>query len=155
MKVSVRTATSTDLEVCLKFEEKDEFGRMTKLDKQIISSSIACGGIFLAEQSGNAIGYASLNFLYASRIPLLSWWYVNAESRGHGIGSMLMRSIEDQLSSLGFDRLLISACRELEISRPRAAGLQEIGSLELGHGEVELFFTKPLKRAATAAVALP
>ncbi|WP_176256739.1 GNAT family N-acetyltransferase [Derxia lacustris] len=156
MKVAVRAATLNDVQICLAFEEKDEFGRKTKLDEIIVSSSIARESIFLAEQDGNAIGYASLNFLYVSKIPLLTWWYVNPESRGQGTGSLLMHSIENWLASLGFDHLLISACRELEIARHRAAGLEEIGALRLGPGEMEFFFKKsiaPANIAMTAAEA--
>jgi GNAT superfamily N-acetyltransferase len=142
--VVVRIAEAHDLPVCLSFEEKDEFGRRTKLDEQIVGSNIASGAVFLAEYDGCAVGYASLNFLYASRLPLLSWWYVEDEFRNRGVGSMLLRKIEQTLSTLGFDNLLISACRELEIERHRSAGLEEIGSLKLGPNELEYFFSKPL-----------
>ncbi len=143
-EINVRTAEQHDLSVCLLFEQKDEFGRATKLDDKIVGSNIAMGAVFLAEHDGHAVGYASLNFLYVSRLPLLSWWYVEDEYRNRGIGSMLLSKIEQRLFSLGFDRLLISACRELEISRHRAAGLQEIGALNLGVNELEYFFVKTL-----------
>lgn len=142
--IVVRAADIRDLPVCLFYEHKDEFGRQTEIDEKIVVSNIAAGAVFLAEYHGHPVGYASLNFLYASRLPLLSWWYVDDSHRNKGIGTRLLRGIEQHLFSLGFDKMLISACRELEIKRHRAAGLEEIGVLNLGPGELEYFFIKSL-----------
>lgn len=142
--ITVRIATPSDLPVCLNLEKKDEFGRHTALDEKILLGQIAAGAVFLAEHLGDPVGYASLNFLYASKTPLLSWWYVEDRYRNQGVGSMLLKEIERYLSSLGFDRFLISACRTLEIERHRAAGLEEIGILKLSANEVEYFFAKSL-----------
>lgn len=140
----VRPARQPDLKLCLQFEHQDEFGRRTPIDEKIVSASIDVGGIFIAEQHGVAVGYASLNFLYASRKPLLSWWYVAAEHRHQGVGSKLLHALETHLRALGFTELLISACREKEIDRHRSAGLREIGALNLGANEAEHFFIKLL-----------
>lgn len=145
--IVVRAAEIRDLPVCLFFEQKDEFGRQTKIDEKIVGSNIALGAVFLAEHNGCPVGYASLNFLYASRLPLLSWWYVDDGYRNKGVGSKLLREVEQHLFSLGFDKLLISACRELEIKRHRSAGLEEIGALKLGPSELEYFFAKRLTSA--------
>jgi GNAT superfamily N-acetyltransferase len=142
----IRQAILDDLHVCLAFERLDQFGRVTRIDEQVIKSNIDIGSVFLAEHSGTPVGYASLNFLYASRIPLFSWWYVKPDFRGLGIGSMLLSEVEHYLESLGFDQLLVSECREIEIARHRSAGLREIGSLDLGVNEVEYFFVKALRK---------
>jgi len=144
---AVRLATPTDLGVCVEFELLDEFGCLTKLDSQIIEANINVGGVFLAERRKKIVGYASLNFLYASRTPLLSWWYVVPEHRGCGIGGLLLCAVDQYLTGLGFDRLLISACREREITRHRAHGLREMGYLDLGDNEHEIFFEKLLNNA--------
>lgn len=142
--IAVRPATVDDLTICLEFERKDQFGRHTAFDEQILKASISCGSVFLAERGKSVIGYASLNFLYPSRLPLLSWWYVEPTFQGRGVGSLLLRAVDNHLAAWGFDRMLISACRPLEIDRHRAAQLEEIGALRLGPNELEHFFMKPI-----------
>lgn len=144
--VHVRLATTNEMAVCMAFERKDEFGRHTPLDEPLLAASISSGAVLLAQQGSVFVGCASLNFLYASRIPLLSWWYVDPTYQGKGIGSLLLQAIHDHPAALDFDRMLISACRPLEISRHRAAQLEEIGSLRLGPNEIEHFFVKPIFR---------
>lgn len=143
-QIAIRQAVLDDLPACLAFERLDEFGRVTQIDEQVITANIGMGSVFLAKQDCIPVGYASLSFLYASRIPLFSWWYVKPEFRGRGVGAMLFSAVEHYLESLGFNQLLVSACREVEIARHRAAGLHEIGVLDLGVNEVEHFFVKAL-----------
>ena len=153
-KVIVRHATSNDLAICLAFEREDEFGRHTPLDERLLAAAISSGAVFVAWQGSVAVGYASVNFLYASKLPLLSWWYVNPTCQGKGIGSLLLQAVHDHLAALEFDRLLISACRPAEIARHRAARLEEIGSLRLGPNEIEHFFVKPIQVARPARTSI-
>ncbi|MBJ9698588.1 GNAT family N-acetyltransferase [Burkholderia cenocepacia] len=143
-ETSIRLAEPSDLAMCVSLERLDEFGRTTELDAPIIEACIRVGGILLAEQRGRIVGYASLNFLYASRMPLLSWWYVAPEHRGRGLGSLLLCAVEQHLMKQGFERFFISACREIEINRHRKHNLREIGCLDLGDNEKEVFFEKKL-----------
>ena len=140
----VRLATADDLAICLFFESLDEFGRQTQMDRQIMEANLHCKAVFLAEQRARPVGYASLNFLYASKWPLLSWWFVDPHHRNMGIGSLLRQAIKGRLRALGFTELLISACRPQEVARHRGAGLREIGVLNLGADEAEYFFVEPL-----------
>ena len=140
--IHVREAVRSDWETCLFFERLDEYGRNTVVDESIIKSHISMGAIFLAECDDCAIGYASLNFLYASRTPLLSWWYVDPAYRGKGVGSLLLREVERHLTEIGMQKYLISACREIEINRHRISGLPEVGFIQLAENEFEIFFMK-------------
>jgi GNAT superfamily N-acetyltransferase len=148
---AVRLASPEDLPLCIAFERLDEFGRVTDLDGLVVEANIRTGGVFLAECQREVIGYASLNFLYASRTPLLSWWYVDPAYRGKGIGSLLFSAVQLHLADLGFARLLVSACRAQEIARHRAHGLRETGYLDLGGKEQEVFFEQLLDRSSTGA----
>jgi GNAT superfamily N-acetyltransferase len=142
--IVVRLATNNDLTTCLWFESLDEFGSQTALDKEFMQASLLCGAVFLAEDQGNPVGYAALNFLYASKRPLLSWWFVAVPYRNRGVGSLLRKAVKARLQSLGFRELLISACRPQEIARHRNAGLREVGFLNLGTNETEYFFVEPI-----------
>jgi GNAT superfamily N-acetyltransferase len=144
ISVTVRQAQLTDAQTCLSFERKDEFGTETKIDDIFIKAQISIGASFIAECNGAAVGYASLNFLYAARKPMLSWWYVEEAYRKSGIGTKLLAEVERYLCSLGFKTLLISACRANEVARHRAAGLKELGMIHLGENENEYFFAKEI-----------
>ncbi|RQR47265.1 GNAT family N-acetyltransferase [Burkholderia sp. Bp9126] len=140
LECKIRQALSTELSSCLDFESLDEYGRSTPLDAGLVAANILCGGIFIATVGDDRIGYASLNFLYTSRTPMLSWWYVKPEYRGHGVGSRLLQEVSNYLRSHGFRRFLISCCRPLEIARHEARGLKRVGYLDLGGSEQEVVF---------------
>lgn len=140
--IITRLARPDEVAQCLAFERLDEYGKPTPLDVEIMLGCINSKGVLLALHEEIPIGYVALNYIYASRTPFISWLYVSPEYRKIGVAGLLIRALEENLREMGFSRFILSACREQEIARHRKSGLSEIGTLNLGPQEKEIFFEK-------------
>jgi GNAT superfamily N-acetyltransferase len=145
MSIQFRKPTLDDIDLCLALEMKDIYGRATAIDKPHMRAAINGSLILLAEDAdAQAIGYVRTDFLWASRMPFTTWWYVDPEAREHGVGTRLLAATRRALEKAGFDRWLISSCRPEIIDIFERTGWQHMGQLRLSDVEQEHWFVQDL-----------
>lgn len=89
-------------------------------------------------------GYVRTDFVWASRMPFTTWWYVDPKERIAGVGSALLLKTRQALAKAGFDRWLISSCRPNIIEHFEHTCWAEIGTIQLSAAEKEVWFEKDI-----------
>jgi len=116
-------------------------------DPKVVARKIQAGEVLVAELDGEPVGYIRIEFLWSVH-PYITLIHVLEERRGCGVGTALLRHVEEVLKDDGHSMLLSSS----QVDEPapqawhRGRGFSECGILHgVNAGGVgEVFFSKRL-----------
>jgi ribosomal protein S18 acetylase RimI-like enzyme len=115
---------------------------------------------WVAEEDARIVGFAALRMEQWNRRGVLWHLYIDANHRGHGLGSRLLAHVEDAARELGASRLWLETSN---LNYPAVGFYRKHGYALVGldtslyapdgeaAGEVALYFAKPLAIVANAA----
>lgn len=140
-RIEVRFADQTDLDGCIALDHP-------AIPAEVIKRKVEQREIIVAEKAGQLVGYLRLEYLW-SVVPYIALIWVVEDQRQQGIGSAMLRYLEDVLRERGHTALYSSS--QANEPEPQAwhrhAGFEECGFIvginEGGIGEI--FFRKELK----------
>ena len=90
MEISIREAHSSDIDDIL---DLDEIARGEAIRADFLRDAVEHGNCLVADRAGRVLGYGVLDYSFYGQgfIPLV---YVRADSRRHGVGAELIKSLE-------------------------------------------------------------
>ena len=141
-QIKVRFASQTDLDGCIALDHP-------AMPVEIIKRKVEQREIIVAEKDGQLVGYLRLEYLWSS-VPYIALIWVVEDQRQQGIGSAMLRYLENGLRQQGH-RALYSSSQANE-PEPQAwhrhAGFGECGFVAgMNEGGIgEIFFRKDLSR---------
>jgi len=140
LSVNVRFAELKDLDFCIKSD-------YSYVSKNVLRRKIREKAVILAEVDGKPIGYLRIEYLWL-KIPFLSVITVEEEYRRKGVGTTMIRFLEQHLRKRGH-KILYSSSQANEPGPQawhRKIGFEECGYIAgINEGGVgEIFFRKSL-----------
>lgn len=138
---TVRFAELKDLDFCTKMDYKH-------IDEAAIKKRVEEKKVIIAEVDGKPVGYSRMEYLWL-RIPYVCLIVVIQEYRKKGVGSAIIKFLEEYLISKGYNVLYSSS----QINEPepqawhRKIGFKECGFIAgINEGDIgEVFFRKNLQ----------
>jgi len=139
--VNVRFAEPKDLDFCVKSDYKH-------VGEGMIKRKIEEKAVILAELDGKPVGYLRIEYWWL-KIPYISLIIVDEEHRRKGVGTFMIKFLEEYLIRNGHKVLYSSS----QVNEPgpqmwhRRAGFEECGCIAgINEGGIgEIFFRKVLK----------
>ena len=158
VSVTVRLAQQRDLGFCIQTDYKH-------LSEAMVKHKIDEKAVILAEVDGKPVGYIRVEYLWL-HIPYLSLIWVNEKYRRRGVGTAMIKYLEERLLNHGYNVLYSSSQANEPASQAwhRNLGFEECGFIAginppedvvedpeatyVGTGGVgEIFFRKILKKS--------
>jgi N-acetylglutamate synthase-like GNAT family acetyltransferase len=143
-QIEVRFANQMDLDECITLDHPT-------IPAEVIKRKVEQGEIIVAEKAGQLVGYLRLEYLW-STVPYIALIWVVEDQRQQGIGSAMLRYLENVLREQGHTALYSSS--QANEPEPQAwhrhVGFEECGFIAgMNEGGVgEIFFRKDLGRPA-------
>lgn len=137
--VELRRAQREDLAWCRRFDRWTQEERLLR--------KIYAGEVLIGSEGPEDLGYVRLGYLWAWH-PFIELIVVDERARGRGVGTAMLRGLEDRLRAEGA-RVLFSSSQANEPAPQRwhrRAGFRETGTLHGANwdGSDEIFFRKEL-----------
>jgi len=140
LSINVRFAELRDLDFCIRTDYKH-------LNKDVVKRKIEEKAVILAEVDGKPVGYLRIEYLWL-KIPYLGLIRVDKEHQRKGIGTAMMKFLEEHLRKQGH-KVLYSSSQANEPEPQmwhRKIGFEECGIIAgINDGIGEIFFRKFLK----------
>ena len=141
-QIEVRFANQMDLDECIVLDHPT-------MPVEVIKRKVEQREIIVAEKAGQLVGYLRLEYLW-STVPYIALIWVVEDQRQQGIGSAMLRYLENVLREQGHTALYSSS--QANEPEPQAwhrhVGFEECGFIAgMNEGGVgEIFFRKDLGR---------
>jgi GNAT superfamily N-acetyltransferase len=134
--MTIRTAALADLPVLSSHDHH--------ISKNELENLIRLGRVTLAEAEGEFVGWLRWN-LFWDNTPFLNMLFLLPPHRGKGFGRALMTYWENQMCSMGFDRVMTStASDEYAQHFYQKLGYTAIGGFTPSGDSYEIIFEKSL-----------
>jgi len=145
LHINVRFAEPDDLDFCI----ESDYDHVSKV---MLKRKIEERAVILAEVDGKPVGYLRIEYLWL-KIPYLSVIRVHEKYRRKGIGTTMIKFLEDHL--LGHGHKVLYSSSQVNEPEPqmwyRKIGFEECGCIAgINEGIGEIFFRKILKSEETS-----
>lgn len=144
--ITVRLATSQDLDAVIAAKKKVTPAEPLYTEvEQVIAENIQAERLYVAEtENGEVAGFGMFHIIWGDTA-MLALLKVDPDHQGQGVGSQILKAVQDDVASRGYENLLSSTEKINELSQKFHAksGFEEIGELDMPHG-VEYFYKKQL-----------